>query len=318
MLLPTLDALAFLHRRHLVHGQLKPSNFLVVNDQLKLASDNVRPIGNSASGIVRTSSYDPPELKDGGVSTAGDIWGLGITLVEALTQRARALSDEQGEIPSLPASLPAPFLDTVRRCLSLNPANRPTVIELEAQYKPAPQAHSIPVPQPSAPEAPREAVPPQSLPQRRLLLSAIAAALVISLAVWVGLRFSGTSQAHLQTPGVPAPAPVAPSGIAKSAESDSATSPAVLHEVTPDVPRAIRDKIRGHVRVTVRVLVDPSGNVVGQFLENPGPSRYFARLAGDAAGEWKFAPADTQGSRVWLLRFEFHRGGVTVHATAAQ
>jgi hypothetical protein len=66
------------------------------------------------------------------------------------------------------------------------------------------------------------------------------------------------------------------------------------------------------------VLVDPSGNVVGEFLENPGPSRYFARIAGDAAGEWKFAPADTQGSRVWLLRFEFTRGGATVDATAAQ
>jgi hypothetical protein len=66
------------------------------------------------------------------------------------------------------------------------------------------------------------------------------------------------------------------------------------------------------------VLVDPSGNVVGQFLENPGPSRYFGRLASDAAGEWKFAPADNPGSRVWLLRFAFNRGGVTVHATAAQ
>src|ERR1700730_12301213 len=31
MLLPTLDALAFLHRNNMVHGELKPSNFLVVN-----------------------------------------------------------------------------------------------------------------------------------------------------------------------------------------------------------------------------------------------------------------------------------------------
>ena len=43
LLLPTLDALAFLHRKNLVQGQLKPANFLVVNDQLKLASDTVRP-----------------------------------------------------------------------------------------------------------------------------------------------------------------------------------------------------------------------------------------------------------------------------------
>jgi outer membrane biosynthesis protein TonB len=92
----------------------------------------------------------------------------------------------------------------------------------------------------------------------------------------------------------------------------------VLHEVSPDVPRGIRDRIHGHIKVTVRVLVDPSGDVVGEFLESPGPSRYFARLAGDAAGEWKFAPADIQGSRVWLLHFEFDRGGVTVQVNAAQ
>ena len=42
MLLPTLDALTFLHRQNFIQGQLKPSNFLVVNDQLKLASDTIR------------------------------------------------------------------------------------------------------------------------------------------------------------------------------------------------------------------------------------------------------------------------------------
>jgi outer membrane biosynthesis protein TonB len=92
----------------------------------------------------------------------------------------------------------------------------------------------------------------------------------------------------------------------------------VLHEVIPDVSQAILDKIRGHINVAVRVLVDPSGNVVGEFLEKAGPSRYFARVAADAAIEWKFAPADAQSPRVWLLRFEFTGGGATVDATAAQ
>jgi serine/threonine protein kinase len=399
MLLPTLDALAFLHRNHMVHGELKPSNFLVVNDQLKLASDTVRPIGNSMSGIVTTSLYDPPELKDGVISTAGDVWALGITLVEALTQRTPAWSDERSETASLPAGFPAPFVDTVRRCLNPTPANRPTVIELEAQYKPAPQARVVPVPQQPAREAQREATP-QNSPKRHVLLPTIATVLLISLAVWVGLRFftkhsnspqstSGSAQADLQLPAAPAPAtgasaaatpataasataapadaapgaratgapaaaapvgaaparaalapaataPAASSPVAKSAESGSAlsspisrqpdqpsfpaaaTSPSVLHQVSPDVPQAIRDKIYGHINVTVRVLVDPSGDVVGEFLEHPGPSRYFARVAGDAAIEWKFAPADSQGSRVWLIHFEFDRDGVTADATAAQ
>jgi serine/threonine protein kinase len=408
LLPPTLGALGFLHRNNLVHGQLKPSNFLVVNDQLKLASDTVRPLGNSPSGIARTSLYDPPELKDGTISTAGDAWGLGITLVEALTQRTPAWPEDRTGTVSLPASFPAPFVDTVQRCLSRSPADRPTLAELESQYKVAPQARVASIPQPSAREAPREAAPPQSAPKKHRLLPNIAAVLLISLAVWVGLRLSqkqldlaqstsATSESSLQPPaasppGEPAPvepetaasaataappiasaptaaasekpasaptaaataqaasAPDAPapaastpadpapnrSATAKSAQPNAelsspasrpldqpslapaATSSSVLHEVLPDVSQDILDKIRGHINVRVRVLVDPLGNVVGEFLENPGPSRYFARVAGDAAGEWKFAPADIQGSRVWLLRFEFTRGGATVDATAAQ
>src|SRR5882757_1323 len=45
LLVPTLEALTFLHRENWVQGQLKPSNFLVVNDQLKLATDTIRPAG---------------------------------------------------------------------------------------------------------------------------------------------------------------------------------------------------------------------------------------------------------------------------------
>src|SRR5438270_4164947 len=61
MLAPTLDALAFLHRRGLVQGRLKPSNVLAVDDQLKLASDTVRIVGETNAGIAKSSPYDPPE-----------------------------------------------------------------------------------------------------------------------------------------------------------------------------------------------------------------------------------------------------------------
>src|ERR1700731_3044965 len=100
MLLPTLDALAFLHGKNLVQGQLKPSNILVVNDQLKLASDTVRPAGEATAYIVKSSVYDPPEAKDGSFSQAGDIWGLGITMVEALTQNPPSWPDSKSETPS--------------------------------------------------------------------------------------------------------------------------------------------------------------------------------------------------------------------------
>src|SRR5271168_3519665 len=63
LLPPTLDALAYLHAKNLVQGRLKPPNFLVVDDQLKLASDTIRPAGESAASIAKPSLYDPPESK---------------------------------------------------------------------------------------------------------------------------------------------------------------------------------------------------------------------------------------------------------------
>jgi len=144
LLPPALSALACLHHHQFVHGQLKPSNILSVNDQLKLSSDSVRPAGQAPSGISRTSLYDPPELRDGVISAAGDIWALGMALVEALTQRTWAGSRGQGETTtSLLASLPTPFAETARRCLSRAPADRPAAVELEAQFRPAPQDEVI-------------------------------------------------------------------------------------------------------------------------------------------------------------------------------
>ena len=55
MLPATLDAVAFLHSQNFVHGQLKPSNILVVGDQLKLASDTIRPAGEAATSISMVS-----------------------------------------------------------------------------------------------------------------------------------------------------------------------------------------------------------------------------------------------------------------------
>ncbi len=64
----------------------------------------------------------------------------------------------------------------------------------------------------------------------------------------------------------------------------------------------------------MRVTVDKSGTVTSDVLENPGPSKYFARVAGEAASKWKFVPADGQATRQWLIRFEFSRDGVKAHA----
>jgi TonB family protein len=88
----------------------------------------------------------------------------------------------------------------------------------------------------------------------------------------------------------------------------------VVHEEIPNVSLRSRETIHGHVKVTVRVTVDKSGAVVSDVLENPGPSKYFARLAGEAASKWKFVPADREATRQWLVRFEFSRDGTKAQA----
>lgn len=90
----------------------------------------------------------------------------------------------------------------------------------------------------------------------------------------------------------------------------------VLQEVTPDVPSEALNRIRGRIYVTVRVLVDAEGNVMGAMLENAGPNEYLANLAEQAAADWRFVPASTQKPRVWLLQFVFTRDGVTARAIA--
>jgi TonB family protein len=89
----------------------------------------------------------------------------------------------------------------------------------------------------------------------------------------------------------------------------------VAEQVIPDVPKSARDTIRGTVRVGVRLSVDTAGNVTEAEFDSAGPSKYFARLALEAAQQWKFDPPKMQGQNVlsdWLLRFQFTEQGTKV------
>ena len=84
----------------------------------------------------------------------------------------------------------------------------------------------------------------------------------------------------------------------------------MLEQVSPDVSRSATNTIAGHVRVSVEVSVDASGNVSQAKLLSSGPSKYFAGRALAAAHRWKFAPPQVDGQAVaseWVLRFQFGR-----------
>src|ERR1700756_1562655 len=98
VLSPTLQALAFLHGQGLVHGHVRPSNILAIDDQLKLSSDGLSSVSDHAeqshlpaaetqqsvpvTSLHYSSPYDAPEIAKGVISPAVDIWSLGMTLVE--------------------------------------------------------------------------------------------------------------------------------------------------------------------------------------------------------------------------------------------
>jgi TonB family protein len=462
VLTPALQAIAFLHGEALVHGHIRPSNILAIEDQLKLSSDGVFSIaehsdqshlpaaeaeqGASAASLRHPSPYDPPEIAKGIISPAGDIWSLGITLVEALTQRLPASAGSAAQEPLVPDTLPALFLDITRHCLQRDPQRRWTAVEIAARLNPGSVASSAsaekptyappPAPlvaaagpailpaasRPTSPQASlaaaktepaRPAPAPASkaplhtqtiavrgtatrprydlvqphlkrppllpLPNFNYLPLGIVAALALA-AIFLGPRLlhhrapvqqaasvepqqpsatkpipaaahtkSASKSAQKPAPSTvssapqpsqrtsqappqsslqkandkrtlissnPAPAPAALTSAASPKGVESAAKPAagsitqgeVLDQVMPDVSLKARATIRGTVRVAVKLHVDPAGNVASAELFSPGPSKYFADQALQAAHRWDFAPAKLDGHAVpsdWLVRFEF-------------
>ncbi len=135
LLEPALDALTFIHGKGLVHSRLKPSNVLAAQDQLKLSSDSLLRTGETAGLIAPASAYDAPEVANGQILPASDAWSLGMTVMEALTQRLPAC---EGIAEPLPETVPAPFMGIAHCCLRLDPQRRCTVSDIATRLQSAP------------------------------------------------------------------------------------------------------------------------------------------------------------------------------------
>jgi TonB family protein len=96
---------------------------------------------------------------------------------------------------------------------------------------------------------------------------------------------------------------------AKSPEEPHAE--ATIKEVLPTVSRGSLQTIHGTIKVTIRTLVNQDGTVRAATSHIPGPSRYFERVALQAAKKWTFAPTSEPSPRTVFVRFNFTRGGVT-------
>lgn len=136
MLEPVLDALSYVHDRGMVWGDLTPQKITVVADRVRLPIDGLRRAGNVRIPHAAWDIHDAPETATGGVSKEGDIWSLGVTLVEALTQRPPAWDRAANKDPVVPDSLPTPFAEIAQKCLRTDPASRGTLGEIQALLHP--------------------------------------------------------------------------------------------------------------------------------------------------------------------------------------
>jgi TonB family protein len=337
MLRPALKVLAYLHGKNLVHGHIKPRNIMAIDDQLKISSDGICERGDLGARRGATDVYDPPEATGAGKSAAGDVWSLGVTLVEALTQRLPQWERTyQQEEPILPGTLPAPFLDIARQCLRREPRDRCTVGDIVARLQPPSPAQQTK----ASPKAGNASA------KWRYIVPTIVAVLAVAAILAGPIRMHKHPETAPTSSGAPEQtaqeSPESQTGKPAGKMTDrqgpsdggtASTSPVrlttgtntgagsrvrgkVAHQVLPDVPQRARDTIRGTIKVGVKVHVDPSGSVVGTSLASPERSKYFGNLAVEASRRWRFAPAKVDGqnaSSEWVLQFEFTRAQTKVN-----
>ena len=331
MLRSVVDALTYIHGKGFVHGHINPSNIMAVGDQIKISSDGLCGTGESMQVLCKPGAYIAPEIAAGGtMSPPSDVWSLGMTVMEALTQHPPAPEQTGQTDIVLPGTLPEPFFDIASHCLEREPQRRWTIADITRRLRqPA-----------SAPEPEVTAIPQPGFTKWAYAVAALAVVLVLAL---VGQRLAHHNSATPpsvteSSPGQPTAVPSAQNGqgaeqAARSnaphsgghtrgsknagAKNANSTGPqgAVAQQIMPDVSRSALHTVHGKLKVRVKVSVDSSGKVLMANFESRGPSQYFAERSLQAARQWTFQPPQVDGRSVpseWILKFQFERGSVNV------
>jgi tetratricopeptide (TPR) repeat protein len=127
------DALAYLHRSGVAHGDLKPSNVVLgPGGRPYLIDFNLSVTGDLPTGLPGgTLPYMAPELlravaegvRPAGLSAAkADVYAFGVTAFEMLTGRLPIAPPKQGEAPAVAAEMLARFAGPVSRERDLTPS----------------------------------------------------------------------------------------------------------------------------------------------------------------------------------------------------
>ncbi len=306
-----LEALAYLHAQGLVHGHIKPANIMAVREQLKISSDGIMRTGQPNDYLGKPNQYLPPEAASGRISPSADVWSLGVTLVEALTQKnLGALSVRERE--AVLNKLPPLFRNIAEQCLRPDPEQRCSIADIQKELG----RSALPV------LSPGDGRSETSIKRTRLF--APAAIVVLLSTMFAGVLLfkhrdsKATTSADATRSAASSPANL-PTETKSAPNSDAVGK--VIQQVLPDVPKSSLRTIHGTIRVKLRVYIDQTGTVQRAQIESAGPSKYFANKAYEATKQWKFAAPLSNGKSVpseWNLEFRFERTATRVHAVQVE
>ncbi|GLC45899.1 hypothetical protein PLESTF_000710100 [Pleodorina starrii] len=159
VLLPLLGVLSYLHERGIVHRDIKPDNLLFTDNwKLKVCDFGVSICLHDERAVTRTGTreYLAPEVDrcppkrlpqdnktntDLAYTSAVDVWSLGSLMYELLVgftpfpggppARKEGASGSAGAALAFPGGISREARAFIRDCLELDPADRPTVQQLQ-------------------------------------------------------------------------------------------------------------------------------------------------------------------------------------------
>ena len=228
LVLPVVDATAYLHRNRLTHLDIKPGNIMLTGDD----KSGIRPVlidfglskhyneDGSATSTVNTQAYSDgysPTEQYSGIRTfspTADVYALGATLYDAALGRRPAISTEWpvGEPAATIARLPLnePLRSAMTRAMAARKDERfpDAGAMLAAINSGGGGAYVPPIPPQNpvnmAPQRPQRVVQPvpeapvydEAPRSRKPLIIGIVAFILVAAAVFAGIKFAGSGSAE--------------------------------------------------------------------------------------------------------------------------
>lgn len=115
-----------LHSNGLVHGYLSPKEVAAVRANVQVSTECIRRVNTEPLFERRSAKYLAPESSTRNLTISSDVWCLGATMFEALTQK-----EYQPELRAEAAGLKHPLGTLIDSCLSQDPEERCKLGELE-------------------------------------------------------------------------------------------------------------------------------------------------------------------------------------------